>query len=99
MKRILTVLFIGMTYLSLGQAGGLNCEDAEPICTDAGISFTANSDLPDASDIQPGNNYGCLFSSPNPAWYFLEISSPGDIIMSLTAPTDIDFIIWGLIQT
>lgn len=90
-------LFIGLISYqhSFGQAGGLNCADMEPICTDAGVSFTANEGGPDASVIDPGNNYGCLASSPNPSWFYLEISNSGDIIMDLSAPSDIDFIIWG----
>jgi gliding motility-associated-like protein len=90
-------LFIG-TFLfqfAFGQAGGLNCVDMEPICTDAGVSFTANEGGPDASVIDPGNDYGCLVTSPNPSWFYFEISNAGDVIMELSAPSDIDFIIWG----
>ena len=67
----------------------------EPICTDAGVNFQANSGGPNVQVSEPGNNYGCLGTSPNPSWFYLEISDPGDIIMELSAPTDIDFIIWG----
>lgn len=67
----------------------------EPICTDAGVNFQANSGGPNVQVSEPGNNYGCLGNSPNPSWFYLEISDPGDIIMELSAPTDIDFIIWG----
>lgn len=95
MRYLLFVLSSLFLQFSFGQAGGLNCADMEPICTDAGVSFTANEGGPDASDIDPGNDYGCLVSSPNPSWFYLEISDPGDIIMELSAPDDIDFIIWG----
>ena len=88
------ILMLGMS-LVFGQAGGETCAEAEPICSDAGITFTANAGSDPASTLDPGNNYGCLGSTPNPAWYFLEIDQPGDIIMSLSAPQDIDFIIWG----
>ena len=88
---------LGVTLLSsmaFAQAND-NCDDMEPICTDAGLSFTANSGGPNASTVDPGNNYDCLASSPNPAWYYFEIATAGPIDMSLTAPQDIDFIIWG----
>jgi gliding motility-associated-like protein len=65
------------------------------ICTNTGITFQANSGVPDASTSNPGNNYGCLFSSPNPAWYYLEISQSGSLSMTLSAAQDIDFIMWG----
>lgn len=95
MKHLLTLFFIISTQFIFSQAGGTNCADMEPICTDAGVSFTANSGGPNASTIDPGNNYDCLFTSPNPSWFYLEISDAGNVDMSLTAPSDIDFIIWG----
>lgn len=70
---------------------GSTCAEMEPICTDVGISFTAG-----VGDIsEPGNDYGCLFTQPNPSWYYLEIAVGGDIEMELYAGSDIDFIIWG----
>lgn len=62
------------------------------ICTNTGLTFQANSGVPAASISNPGNDYGCLFTTPNPAWYYLEISQPGNILMTLTAVLDIDFI-------
>ena len=72
-----------------------NCANMSGICTNTGITFQANSGVPDASTSNPGNNYGCLFSSPNPAWYYLEISQSGSLSMTLSAAQDIDFIMWG----
>jgi hypothetical protein len=66
-----------------------------PICTDAGLSFTAQTGVAAASVTDPSNAYGCLSSSPNPTWYYLEISTSGDLVMSLSAASDIDFIIYG----
>jgi gliding motility-associated-like protein len=67
----------------------------QPICTDAGVQFTANDGGSDVTVSEPGNDYGCLGYSPNPSWYYLEVATAGDIVMSLSANTDIDFIIWG----
>ncbi len=83
-----------MSSLAFAQANQ-NCADMEPICTDVGVSFTANTGVTAASVQDPGNNYNCLSSSPNPTWYYFEIETAGDIDMSLSAPQDIDFIIWG----
>lgn len=68
-----------------------SCSGMTPICTNPGITFTANTGV----SIEPGNAYGCLFSQPNPTWYYFEIDNPGDINMNLYAPSDIDFIIYG----
>jgi gliding motility-associated-like protein len=87
-------LFFGFTMV-YGQAGGTSCADPVPICTQQGVTFTANANGQPASTVNPGNDYGCLFTSPNPSWYYLEISQAGDIIMNLSAPLDIDFVIYG----
>ncbi|MFN4121752.1 MAG: PKD domain-containing protein [Flavobacteriales bacterium] len=92
------LVFISLYFIpwkSLAQGGGVTCSQMEPICTNSGLNFIANEGGPNASTIDPGNNYGCLITSPNPSWFYLEISQPGDIIMNLSAPEDIDFIIWG----
>jgi len=95
---ILSLLFSYYLFhpiLVFSQAGGTNCTDPVPICTQQGVTFTANANTVDAGITNPGNDYGCLFSAPNPSWYYLEISQAGNIIMNLSAPQDIDFIIYG----
>ena len=95
MKRVIfSILFINLFFNFKAQTNS-NCANMTGICTTTGVSFTANSGVPDASTSNPGNNYGCLFSSPNPAWYFLEISQSGSLSMTLSAAQDIDFIMWG----
>ncbi|MBI2281219.1 MAG: hypothetical protein HYU68_11095, partial [Bacteroidetes bacterium] len=96
MKNILFFIFLMNSLICFGQIGGTTCSGMAPICTSSGLQFTANSGgVPDVHTSEPGNDYGCLGTSPNPSWYYFEISQAGDIIMSLTAPNDIDFIIWG----
>jgi gliding motility-associated-like protein len=92
-KEILTkgILTLSIFASSFTFAQGTSCADMDPICTDEGISFTAGV----GAVSEPGNDYGCLFTQPNPSWYYLEISVPGDLEMELYAGSDIDFIIWG----
>lgn len=71
------------------------CEDMEPICTDVGLNFTAGSGGVNVVSAFPSNNYGCMWTGPNPSWYYLEIGIPGAIDMTLSAPSDIDFVLWG----
>lgn len=93
MKTIKNILLgagaLVVSTLSYGQ--GATCAEMDPICTDVGAEFTAGV----GTVAEPGNDYGCLFTYPNPSWYYLEIATDGDIDMSLSAPSDIDFIIWG----
>ena len=70
----------------------ISCGGMEPICMSNSLVFLAQD-----SDVtaEPGNDYGCLVSQPDPTWYYLEISEAGDLEMDLTAGSDIDYAIWG----
>lgn len=73
----------------------VNCTVPDPICSGSPIVFTAQSNGTAASTVNPGNNYDCLFTSPNPSWYYLEISTGGNLAIDITAGSDIDFELWG----
>ena len=74
------------------------CVNAKPICTADGANFPAATDSAVLSS-ESTNNYGCLGSEPNPAWFYLRIDQSGNINMSLFAPSDIDFIVSGAKRT
>lgn len=73
----------------------ITCAVPNPICSGSPIVFTANTGGTDASIANPGNDYDCLFTSPNPSWYYLQIATAGNISIDITAGSDIDFEIWG----
>ncbi len=99
MKRLFSLLFLLLAGVSLAQN---TCQTAKPFCAGgvSGDTFPATTSVTTA---QTGPNYGCLGSTPNPAWYYLQISNSGnlDILIqgTLTAPPgpgqDVDFICWG----
>ncbi|WP_175437455.1 T9SS type B sorting domain-containing protein [Crocinitomix algicola] len=91
MKKLLGIAILSSIFGANTFAQGPTCAEMEPICTDVGVSFTAGV----GAVSEPGNDYGCLFTQPNPSWYYLEISEAGDLEMELFADSDIDFIIWG----
>ena len=73
-----------------------SCATALPFCAGgtSGGTFPATVNGPTAEN---GPNYGCLGTQPNPAWYYLQISTSGnlDILIQGTANQDVDFICWG----
>jgi len=80
----------GLSFSVDAQVDNRVCANMQPICTSETITFEATGDgeiLPE----ETGNYYGCLFSTPGPAWYFLEIDNPGQIVMNLVAGNDVDF--------
>jgi len=69
-----------------------------PFCSDNGTTtFPAGTSQVPASTTYPNNDYGCLFSTPNPEWYYMQVDAPGSlgINMSNSANTDIDYILYG----
>ena len=92
MLRLILIFYLGLSLFNLHAQNNVNCVDMNPICTSVGVSFTANAN---AGSAAVGNDYGCLFSQPNPSWFYFEVSSNGAINMSLSANLDIDFIIYG----
>ncbi len=74
------------------------CATAQPFCTATGVNFPGGVNNGSAP---AGPNYGCLFTQPNPAWYYLNISTAGNLNISLSnsANVDIDFIAWGPFAT
>ncbi|NVO20958.1 MAG: hypothetical protein HXX13_14755 [Bacteroidetes bacterium] len=71
-----------------------SCETADVFCGSNAYSFPAGTN---SGNAQPGPNYGCLGSTPNPAWYFMNVGLSGEIIIDMSGNPnrDIDFICWG----
>ena len=81
---------------------GTSCNNADPLCTTSISTFPAGVNQPNASNTDPGNNYGCLSTTPNPAWYYLEIDQSGNLGIDISnngiamgSEADIDFAVWG----
>ena len=82
-----------------------SCQSAAPFCaTNAGaggVTFPASTDGTNSPgsgpSAQPGPSYGCLGSTPNPAWYYLQVANSGNLVMTIAGSGgyDVDFICWG----
>jgi len=95
LKRIAIIASIFLyTNQVFSQA---TCAGAQAFCTSTGVNFPAST----STTAPTGPNYGCLGSQPNPAWYYLNIATSGNLTINLTnsANVDIDFIIWGPFAT
>jgi hypothetical protein len=91
LKNILILFFLfGLLINSQAQ-----CNQANPFCTGTNYSF------PNSTNVQDLGSVGCLGSSPNPVWYFMEIDQNGPMTISISQQTaagsgiDVDFALWG----
>ena len=95
--RFLTLIILLVIVQGIVFSQGNNCANADPFCTQAGVNFPASVN----TTAQTGANYGCLLDQPNPAWYYLQIGTSGDLTIGLTnisgggSAVDIDFALWG----
>ena len=85
------------------------CDGADPFCTDNGLyQFPAGVGAGNLGSTTPpyycsgfvrpnGSSSSCLNTTPNPAFYYMQIDQPGNlnIYMYSTPSHDIDFDCWG----
>lgn len=91
-KFFITFALILLSVISFGQSS--TCENAVPFCT----SMSYNIPLATNTTAQVGPSYDCLFTQPNPAWYYLQISNTGPLTVHMASSpgvVDIDFCAWG----
>jgi len=91
MKKIFAFLLLVTTMLHV-QA---QCNQANPFCTGTNYSF------PNSTNVNDLGMVDCLFSTPNPVWYFMEIDQNGPMTLSISQVDafgfgiDVDFALWG----
>jgi len=92
MKKILITITVLLIAALQTYAQNNTCAGASPSCTGTEYVFPAGVD---AGRAEVGPAYGCLGTQPNPAWYFMQIDTPGNIDIFMSANADIDFICYG----
>jgi len=71
------------------SAQGTVCSGASPFCTGTTYTYPASTNVPSLGAV------GCLYTTPNPAWYWMQIDQPGNITIHIASGGDVDFICWG----
>lgn len=57
-----------------------------------------NYNFPTGTNAQSGINYNCLFTQPNPMWFYFSVCEEGNMQISINTSnttSDTDYIIWG----
>ena len=74
MRIILPTIILQFLVYSFFYGQGTTCATADPFCT--GTTYTFPNNL--GTTAPAGNNYDCLWSQPNPAWYYISLASGDD---------------------
>ena len=88
---------ICVTELPPPGPGG-SCSTAAPFCTSNVYTFPNTTNVP---SLGGGGIYGCLFSTPNPVFYYMQIQNPGNLNINIVQTSvsgtslDVDFAGWG----
>ena len=75
--------------------GTLPCTEAPAFCTGQTVTYTNATNVPSLGQI------GCLFTSPNPAFFFLQVNQAGPLSYLISqvdnggVPRDVDYVAWG----
>lgn len=103
---ILSLIFFAISMVALAQSSptGSPCPDfALPFCTDDnpyGVTFPSGTQG-NASAFLGTNGISCCSTTPRPAWYYMQIASPGNLLIYITQQNaagtglDVDFVCWG----
>ena len=62
-----------------------NCNQANSLCSSLGVPFTNTH-----QGLSTGT-MGCLYTTPNPTWFYLPVSSPGMINLTVEQSSNINF--------
>ncbi|RYY47456.1 MAG: T9SS type B sorting domain-containing protein [Chitinophagaceae bacterium] len=84
--------------------GKSTCETAEPFC----VSETTPMIFPNSTQVASAGQIACLFGTPNPTYYYLQVQSSGNLVFNIRQSTDpnnfpaagapgldVDFVAWG----
>ncbi|MEJ7611156.1 MAG: hypothetical protein WKF88_08265, partial [Ferruginibacter sp.] len=77
---------------------GSVCVNGNPFCSTSGVTYPSVTNQP---SLGGGGVYGCLGTTPNPTWFYMQVSSPGNLVFQVsqvnTAGTgiDVDYAAWG----
>jgi gliding motility-associated-like protein len=73
-----------------------SCGDSLPFCGNTGLTYTNTTGAPSYGNID------CLGTTPNPAWYFMQVNQSGTLTFQIAQTStatgngiDVDFVCWG----
>ena len=94
--RLFKICLLLLCFATLKGVSQSLCTNSAAFCANntTGTTFPATTGNTTAA---AGPDYGCLSTTPNPAWYYFQVSTTGTIVIGIagTGGSDVDFICWG----
>ena len=94
MKLLYKIIFLLSFGFSFGQSS--TCENAAAMCSGNQGPFN------NTTGVASFGSLGCLGSTPNPAWFYMQVGTSGNMNFQLSQirtsnglGIDVDFILWG----
>lgn len=82
--------------ICVGTPGpGAVCGSGVPFCSTSGVSYPSVTGQPSLGTID------CLFTTPNPTWFYFQVSNPGNLVFQVSQTNtagvgiDVDYAAWG----
>ena len=108
MKKIIILLLILFPSIIFSQDGGTTCDTSEPMCSDNnGVKIFNNT-----TNTSGTGSTACLYTTPNPSWFYIKVESTGNLEFEIIQSTDfdtsgnpigsdldVDFAAWGPFST
>lgn len=102
MKKLLLLLLAITAFTTGAQAQQNNiCGNALSLCGSLGVPFSNTTGTPTVP-AGTASTFGCLTTQPNPAWFYLPVSTGGNLNFTMVQTSlasgngiDVDFIAWG----
>ncbi len=96
----ITFLISILLFFSTTSYGQSSCDienDYTTVCIGNPQTYPASTGGNTAHSTNSGNNYGCLSSTPNPAWFYFKADTGGSLIInqSNASNRDVDGALWG----
>lgn len=72
-----------------------SCDNSLAFCGDTGYTYPNSTNVPSYGSID------CLFTTPNPAWFYMQVSQSGSLNFQIAQTNtagnglDVDFVCWG----
>ncbi len=93
-NRTNIILLLLVLVHQIGDSQNFLCNSSWQICTAETVTYPGGQEFGTG---ETGPDYSCLYSQPNPGWFYMQIETVSSITLHIfnIDSEDVDFICWG----